>query len=95
MSDTEPTQLMQDAIAEAIDQNLASKGGGLRLAYIYAIDVIDADGNSVRYLGSPSGQELYRSVGLNGYLAKYLDMEVQDEIAASNGDCSCCNGEDD
>lgn len=94
MSEQEP-RLMQDAIAEAIDQCLAEKGGGIRLAYIYAIDAIDAEGNSVRYLGSPRHQELYRSLGLNEYLRTYLELEVADEIAASAGGCSCCNGDED
>lgn len=85
----EDVGLMKDAIAVAIDEHLARKGGGMRLAFIYAIDVIDADGNSVRYLGSPNEQELYRSLGLNEYLRKYLELEVADEIAASTGPCSC------
>lgn len=84
----EDVGLMEDAIA--IDQQLARKGGGMRLAFIYAIDVIDADGSSVRYLGSPNGQELYRSLGLNEYLRTYLELEVADEIGASQqGPCDC------
>lgn len=87
---------MRAAIADAIDQFLVSKGGGIRLAYVFAVDVIDADGNSVRYLGSPNDQELYRSLGLTEYLRKYLDLEVADEIGASQGGCECaeCGGDE-
>ena len=93
MSDEVGTMLA--AITAAIEDFLARKGGGLQTGFVYAVDVIDADGSSVRYLGSPNDQELYRSLGLTEYLRKYLDLEVADEIGAqAAGPCSCDECED-
>ena len=85
---SEQPATMREAIQKAVDEHLASIGGGFRLAMVYAVDVVDSEGESVLYLSSPEDQPTYRSVGLTEYLRKWFDIEARECIAAS-APCDC------
>lgn len=90
-----PATTMRAAIGKAIDEFLASTGGGFRMAYVYAVDVVDADGESALFLGGPDEQETFKSVGLTSYLEKWFDVEARELIARSTGCCSDCDEAED
>lgn len=95
MSDDAELGTMRAAIAKAVDDYLQAKGGGFRIALVYAADVVDSDGTSALYLGSPDGQETYKSLGLVSYLEKWFDAEAQELMARSCGAAGCsCEDED-
>ena len=94
---TDEVGTMREAIRVAIEDFLARKGGGFQCAFVYAVDVVDADGTSAVYLGGPVEQETYKSLGLTAYLGKWFDDEAREMIAQSAGPCSCgeCDEDED
>lgn len=94
---TEDIGTMREAIGAAIEDFLARKGGGFQNAFVYAVDVVDTDGQSAVYMGGPLEQQTYKSLGLTEYLSKWFDNEAHELIGMSTGPCSCgdCGDEDD
>lgn len=92
---TEPT-FMRDSIQAAIEEHLATTGGGFVHSFVYAAEATDGDGRSVMYLGGPLEQDTVRSLGLTNYLAKWYDTEAR-ELISSSKQCEgeCCSGDDD
>lgn len=93
---TEPDTMMRETIRQAIESFLVSKGGGFISAFVYAVDVVDSDGQEVKYLGGPLEQDTGRSLGLTSYLDKWYDQEARMLIAQSNDGCDCdqCDEDD-
>lgn len=91
---TDDTGTMRESIRQAIEDFLARQGGGFVSAFVYAVDVVDSDGEQVKYLGGPLEQDTSRSLGLSSYLDKWYDEAARQLIARAN-DCSCCPPEDD
>ena len=93
---SEEVGYMRDALQAAIEQFLVTKGGGFISGFVYAIDVVDSEGQKVKYLGGPLEQDTGTSLGLTSYLDKWYDTEARELIAASS-EChgDCCNGDDD
>lgn len=92
---TEPTY-MRDSIQAAIEEHLATTGGGFVHSFVYAAEATDGDGQSVMFLGGPLEQDTVRSLGLTNYLAKWYDTEARELIASSKGcdGCSECGDDD-
>lgn len=94
---TEQTTTMRESIREAIEAFLARSGGGFISGFVYAADVVDAEGQKVKYLGGPLDQDTGTSLGLTSYLDKWYDTEARDLIAQSNAGCGCdqCDSDED
>lgn len=94
---TEPIETMRESIRQAIEAFLARSGGGFISGFVYAADVVDHDGQKVKYLGGPLEQDTGTSLGLTSYLDKWYDEEARGLIAQSNEGCGCgqCDSEDD
>ena len=92
---SETPQFMRDAIRSAIEDHLATQGGGFLHSFVYAAEATDNEGRAVMYLGGPLDQDTVRSLGLTNYLAKWYDSEARKMISASTG-CQgeCCNEDD-
>lgn len=73
---TDQTSLTK-RIEAVIGEHLAAKGGGFMEGFTAIVDTIDADGETVVYIVTPSAQRLHRSIGLSHYLAKYFEREGQ------------------
>lgn len=86
---------MRAAITAAIEDFLARKGGGFQTGFVYAVDVVDTDGQSAIYIGGPLEQPTYRSLGLTKYLDKWYDVEARELIEQAAGPSSCDECEDD
>ena len=82
---------MRESIRQAIEAFLARSGGGFISAFVYAVDVVDSDGEQVKYLGGPLEQDTSRSLGLTSYLDKWYDEEARHLIAQSSAGCSGCD----
>lgn len=93
---TEDTKFMRDSVRSAIEAHLAATGGGFVQSFVYAAEAVDADGQSVMFLGGPTEQDTVRSLGLTEYLSKWFDVEARELIARSTGSCSCdeCDEDD-
>lgn len=94
MSEARP---LRDYISDAIDQCLADNGGGFRLAFSFAVDVVDDEGGSAVVFGEADQQPTYRSIGLTHYMAERYAMIARSLLSSSapscDDDCDC--GEDD
>lgn len=53
----EPVGTMRAAIQSAIEDFLARKGGGFQTAFVFAVDVVDTNGEACIYLGGPAEQD--------------------------------------
>lgn len=86
---TEDVDTMRNSITRAIEEFLARNGGGFANGFVYAVDVVDSDGERVKYIGGPLEQDTGSSLGLVSYLDKWYDTEARELIARSAGSCNC------
>lgn len=91
MTESVETPRLRTLISEAIDNYLAANGGGFRLAFVYAVDIVDNEGGSAVMFGNADDQETYKSLGLTSYMDKWFDVEARELIARSQGGCDGCD----
>lgn len=76
---------MAESLREAIDEAIVSfcseNGFGIPVGFIYCVERIDEDGDRVLTIGSQEDQPTWQSMGLSRYLTKWIEDDVDQEIA--------------
>lgn len=69
------------AIEDAINAFCSENGYGIPLGFVYCVERIDEDGDRVLTIGSQEKQTSWQSMGLSRYLTKWIEDDVDQEIA--------------
>ena len=80
MDDAASMDSFQNLFARALEEFVASRGGGFIEAYVGCAEFIDANGERAMLMAS-SAHLPYRSLGLSEFQSEYIRDSIRDQLA--------------
>lgn len=68
---------LQATIDNAIGEYCVQNGGGIPVAYVVVVDMMNSNGDPIMVVTAPADQQTYRSMGLAAYAGAWYTDDAQ------------------